>query len=924
MRKLLLGLFLFLQVHLSYAQQVTGKVVDAESSTPINAVLVSVNATNISTLTDNNGEFALSDLKEGQHSIVISYMGYLTKRLSFTLDGKNIDLGNIQLEQDVASMTQMGLISLSENDLGEDNSSSESSSSLLQASKNPFQQVAAYNWGQAFYRLRGLDNEYGLALMNGIVMNKIYDGRPQWSNWGGLNDATRNQTYSSSTSPSDNTFGAILGTQEISTRASHIRTGAKVGFSGSNTNYTWRPYAIYSSGLNENGWAYVFSASYRGAREGFFEGTNYDSPSFFAAIEKKFNDNHSLNLTAIYAKNKRAKNSPLTQEQVDLKSYKYNPYWGYQGGDKRNSRYKTVEEPIFMLTHYWKIDEKNTLNTSVAYQFGIIANSRFGYKDNMNPDPTYYRNMPSYALNYHNSNGVWEPNLELAQEKAEYFKEHGQIDWDNIYNINRFNDGESKIILYEDVQSDQTFSFNTSFKSLLTDNITFDAGVNYRRLKSHNYKKAIDLLGGDRYLDVDNYQTGEARENDLNHPNRYIGKDDHFGYNYNVFADVVSVFTQFVFDYKKVTFYVAQNIGYTNYQREGLYKNGVYPEDSYGKSNNINFNNFGFKTGGTYHITGKHALNLNASLYNQAPTIRNAFGNARVNNKVTQDLKNVDILAVDASYIYRSPKLRGILTGYVSEIKNSTEISFYYADGAGIMNADGELLTKSGGAFVSEILTGVNKRNLGLELGVEYQVTQTLKATAAASFGQSFYTNNPEIRLNSDNVAQTFDYGQTYLKNYRLSNGPQTALSLGLEYRSPQYWWLGANINYFDDLYTDVTALRRTDNFVKDPNAAGDVFPGLTDQIIRDMWKQEKINDFSLLNISGGKSWRLPNRNIIGLNASINNVLNKKYKTGGFEQARNANYASEKANNASGVNTFANKYFYGYGRNFFVNIYYNF
>lgn len=90
------------------------------------------------------------------------------------------------------------------------------------------------------------------------------------------------------------------------------------------------------------------------------------------------------------------------------------------------------------------------------------------------------------------------------------------------------------------------------------------------------------------------------------------------------------------------------------------------------------------------------------------------------------------------------------------------------------------------------------------------------------------------------------------------------------------------------------------------------------------MWRQEKLADFALLNISVGKSWRLANRNTIGLNANINNVLNKKYKTGGFEQARNANYASELANNASGTNTFANKYFYGYGRNFFVNLYYNF
>ena len=37
--------------------------------------------------------------------------------------------------------------------------------------------------GQYRFRIRGLDNEYGVTMINGIAMNKLYDGRPQWSNW---------------------------------------------------------------------------------------------------------------------------------------------------------------------------------------------------------------------------------------------------------------------------------------------------------------------------------------------------------------------------------------------------------------------------------------------------------------------------------------------------------------------------------------------------------------------------------------------------------------------------------------------------------------------------------------------------------------------------------------------------------------------
>ena len=131
--------------------------------------------------------------------------------------------------------------------------------------RDAYQQAAAFNWGQARFRIRGLDNEYGVTMINGISMNKIYDGRPQWSNWGGLNDATRNQEFTLGSAPSDYTFGGILGTQEINTRASLYRKGTRISQSGTNTNYSWRSMVTHNSGLMDNGWAYSISGSRRWA-----------------------------------------------------------------------------------------------------------------------------------------------------------------------------------------------------------------------------------------------------------------------------------------------------------------------------------------------------------------------------------------------------------------------------------------------------------------------------------------------------------------------------------------------------------------------------------------------------------------------------------------------------------------------------------
>src|SRR5690606_17972966 len=193
-----------------------------------------------------------------------------------------------------------------------------------------------------------------------------------------------------------------------------------------NTNYNGRVMINHCSGVSRNGWAYAVSASYRTANEGFFEGTDYDAKSFFLSIEKKFT-NQSLNLTAIYAQNSRGKNSPNTQEVIDLMGYRYNSYWGMQGGKKRNSRDKDVQEPLFILSHFWDIGERSNLNTNIAFQFGTISNSRLDYNGANNPDPTYYRNLPSYELNKHDVSGeipIWTPDLERADQNRKDFLEN--------------------------------------------------------------------------------------------------------------------------------------------------------------------------------------------------------------------------------------------------------------------------------------------------------------------------------------------------------------------------------------------------------------------------------------------------------------------------------------------------------------------
>jgi hypothetical protein len=924
MKKLVLSTLLVLQAVFVFAQQnpaLKGKVIDAKSQKPLQNVVAIIQSNNQSVLTDFEGNFVFQALPSGAQVLIIKSTGYNQQNLMLEpFTGETIDLGTIVLEEDITSEQQLSLVTITENDLGDDNSGSESTSGLLQATRDPYQQAAAFNWGQARFRIRGLDNEYGVTMINGIVMNKLYDGRPQWSNWGGLNDATRNQEFTMGSAPSDYTFGSALGTQEINTRASFYRPGSRISMSGTNTNYSWRTMGTYASGMDKDGWAFVVSASRRWAQEGYFEGTDYAANSLFASVEKKINDKHSLNLTAMYAQNSRGKSSPNTEEVNNLMGIKYNSYWGWQDGKKRNSRDKDVEEPMVMLSHYWKLSDRTSLNTNVAFQTGTIGNSRLDYQLGNNPDPTYYKNLPSY---FSNLGGYTEEQL---TQIGDTFRANSQIDWNAMYiaNQNSAFPGRSVYVLYEDRTDDNLLNANSILNSSLSDNIVLNAGVNVRKLRSHNHQNLLDLMGGQYFLDIDPFYSGNAGQSDLNNPNREIGENQSYGYNYLLHALTFDGFTQFKFTYDKVDFYLAQNFSRTEYQREGLYKNGIYADNSYGKGNSITFENFGFKGGLTYKLNGRNYFDFNGLYQTKAPRLRNTFSNARLNNVITPDLQSERVTSADASYILKTPKVKARLTGFYTKIQDATEISFFYGEGIGSDDGGDE------DTFVSEIVSGIDKQNMGVELGLEYNITSTIKATAAASYGQYIFSDNARLKTNDDALAAAgnnslTDFGTVYIKNYHQPGMPQTAASFGLEYRDPNFWWIGANVNYLANSYVDFANILRTDNFSID-SATGDNYSGATPETVRAILKQEKFDSFTLVNLTGGKSWRISkaNRNTVGFFASVNNVFDIQYKTGGFEQSRKATFPDLQADQLRGTPSFGSKYFYGYGRTFFVNFYINF
>lgn len=263
-------------------------------------------------------------------------------------------------------------------------------------------------------------------------------------------------------------------------------------------------------------------------------------------------------------------------------------------------------------------------------------------------------------------------------------------------------------------------------------------------------------------------------------------------------------------------------------------------------------------------------LVYNGAYFNQAPIINDVFINARVSNVVAPNLKSTIFNANDLSYVVSTPILKIRLTGYLVDTKNQTNVQRFFADGiklASIDESGSESVTQS--TFVNQIMSNVEKRNIGAEFGVQVKITPTLTFSGLASYGQYTYRNNPNVYLIADAsgvlnelvngtvVTRNYkDLGISYLKDYKQGGTPQEAYSAGLRYSSPKYWWIGGNWNYLGNNYLDPSPALRTENFVQNSNTHAP-YENLDQESLKAILAQNKLPSANFVNLSAGKSWLL-------------------------------------------------------------------
>lgn len=810
------------------------------------------------------------------------------------------------------ALDNIPVVSLDENDNLD--GSAQNISSQMNAGRNPFVNAATFNFSAVRFRIRGYDADLFTTYMNGAPMENLDNGFTPYGLWGGLNDVLRNKQSTQGLQAAKFGAGDLGGSTLIDSRAFRQRKQTTINYAIANRNYTNRFFITHSTGLNKKGWAFSVSGSRRWADEGFTDGTYYDGWSLYAGVDKKINSRHMLSLVAFATPTENGRQGSSVQEMLDIAGTNfYNPYWGYQNGKKRNASIAKTFQPMGILTHDWKINDKTTLLTAVSYMDGNRSTTGLDWYNAPDPRPDYYRYLPSYETDPVRKQMIYDALKNDVNKR--------QINWDALYNANYANretihdangiignvvSGNRSIYIVEErVTHTQKYNANTVLNTSINSHIDLSAGLSFESQKNNYYKKVNDLLGGAFYVDVNQFAQRDfgsdpiAVQNDVNRPNRILYKGDKFGYNYDINIQKTSEWVQADVKLKKVQFFISGEHSYTNFWRVGNVKSGLFVNNSYGKSAEQHFYNYAFKGGVTYKFSTGNYIFANLAYVTKAPFFENAYLAPRTRDFLQDNLKSEQIKSVEAGYVLVAPTVKFRLTGYYTQFRNQVNVLTFYNDE--VRN------------FVNYAVSDIGKTHMGLEMGTEVILYKGLTLNAAAAVGRYRYDTRQKATVTIDNSSETVSKDNViYSKNFFVPT-PQEAYNIGLNYRSRKFWFLSVNFNYFDQMYLDFNPLRRTSAAVDGVDPSSDQWHSIVDQT--------KLKAQYTLDASAGYSWLMNNRfralkkrTFMLFNVGVNNILNNtKIVSGGFEQLR---YDFQNKD----VNKFPNKSFYAYGLNYFASI----
>ena len=734
-------------------------------------------------------------------------------------------------------------------------------------------------FGDTRIAVRGFGQDNTAFMLNGQPINGMEDGKMYWSNWSGMNDIANVVQIQRGLGASKLAISSVGGTVNFVMRSTSKREGgfAYAGFA--NDNYLKTTFS-YDTGENDNGWSTSFLLTHWQG-DGYAEGTFGQGQTYFFSLGYKMNDKHNFNFLMTGAPQWHDQN--FTKSLATYLEYgkKYNNNYGYYGNQYLTERRNFYHKPVFNLNWDYTIDDKSSLST-VLYASTGNGGGTGGRGNRQRTEDGY--------IDY---NAIYAQNSAVPGGAGVYFGSN-----DNY-------------ITRASMNMHNWLGLVSNYETQLTDNISFNVGVDLRTYYGEHFRIVEDFHG------LSSWQENiRLRDQNNNHQTygtygtyKYVvatesmsanpwdatftnfDEDQKIAYSNDERISYGGLFTQLEYVNGDFSAFFQGSVSQTMYQRWDHYQyadqsliNGTsnqwtgeaLPDGITDGVKSDKADNFGYnaKAGVGFGVGANGQAYVNAGYYSRAPYFDNIYLN--YTNQINPNTSNETIIGLEAGYVYEVPNFSARVDLYRTSWADRVTSSFYVDNDVVYYN-------------ISE---GVTQLHQGVELSFsakpQEDVPYTLKGFL--SIGDWIYEGDARSRT-QDEDQNIISEEEVDVDGGKVGDAAQFSAGLGLDIDLAERLSFDTDVRFYDELYANVGAVK--DNL--------------------------KLPSYHLFDM--GLSYKMfVNDATLDIRLNVNNVFDNSY----ISELRSAIVAGEGTGVLyDGIDT-ANQGYFGLGRTWNVGLRYNF
>ena len=492
----------------------------------------------------------------------------------------------------------------------------------------------------------------------------------------------------------------------------------------------------YNGVLLKDGWAYRYAVRLAAGDDHYIDGVSADilDLSFGASWSDRRN---KLNIFAMLPASERGLRRASVEESYSLLGNRlYNPLWGMDNGEVRNSRMASAIRPEVLVAWDYRLTVSTTMRLTADIYYGVEGVTSLAWFDAPTPLPDNYHYLPSYYD--YSSDKKLVTDAWLSNDMR-----YTQIDWAGMRHTNALQlDGHARYIVEDRregvTNGDVVLQFDTKLSGVDVNYGLRVKGVNYHRFKVLN-----DLLGAEHILDLDYFLVDDATsyngtKNNLQGDDLVIREGDIFSYNYALRRFRSEIFGRADWENDNMSFALSANLGSERIWRKGYFEKELYRgAGSYGRSQCVTLHPYNFGFAWSYMIDN-HTFGASASVANESHDIDNLFFNPEYNNRIVADAVEAKRHSARISYCI-TPNNRFSCSAllFVNHKRDGIEVVRYYDDIAGL--------------YSNAIIKGISWLGYGLDLGAELRWNAMFASNFRAVISSCQYLGSVDFMLYSNN-----------------------------------------------------------------------------------------------------------------------------------------------------------------------------